>query len=300
MVAAASAATKPPEGSAMRRALVIASLAGLLLAGPASAAQLSPTGEPTITVTGTGRASAAAETVRVQFLFDLGGAFDGPPPFEVPSPEFASPVPGVTEDDLGEEQGFDIVSLGPQRITEEDLEPIIEALAAGEVDRKAIHVETGPTRSGWYGPGGALVEFSLDQPDAGRVTDLVTAAVAAAEDAGLLVQHAGVAYDLADCSALLRQARQAALDDGRDRAEEFAGLLGVDLGAVVQLSDYGSFGPFPAVDGGGCPPAESSFVTFDPASGIDTPPFDPEAEAEAVAQATLSMSWSYEATPPAS
>lgn len=289
--------------------VVLALLALVAGTNPAAAAQLSPTGEPMISVTGTGEATAAAETARFQFSIgpsDPFGGFGGPPPAAIEVDEAGLPRDATPEADDGDvaldpssdgTTGFDVVPpTAPQPITEEDFEPIVEAMVDAGVDRDAIlvNVSPGATGGGPFGPGGGLIEATVDDPNAAAVADIVAAATGAATDTGFFVQHAGVEYDLADCSALIREARQAAIDDARTQAEELAELLDVTLGDPVQVADYGGFG-FGAVpaDDEGCPPTPST-TSYGPFETIDTPAFDPNAAAEATAYANLSMGFAFE------
>lgn len=47
----------------------------------------------------------------------------------------------------------------------------------------------------------------------------------------------GISFDVSDPSAAMADARAAAVDDARERAEQYAGAAGVDVGAVVQISE---------------------------------------------------------------
>lgn len=77
-----------------------------------------------------------------------------------------------------------------------------------------------------------LVEVTVRELDRlGRV-------MATAMGAGANRVH-GVTFDLADRSRLERQARQAAMQNARARAEELARLAGVELGPVVSISEHG-------------------------------------------------------------
>ena len=74
---------------------------------------------------------------------------------------------------------------------------------------------------------------------AGQTIDAATAA--AGED---VVVH-GVRFDIEDNQALLEAARTAAWEDARARAEQLAGLAGVDLGEPVSINESFSSTPPP-------------------------------------------------------
>ena len=298
-------------------ALVIAVAAAAVLA-PTAAAQFAPLGETSITVTGTGEASAPAEIARLQFLVaradPFAGEFGG---VSVDEEAVAAAEEGAAEDDAadadagatpeaetetddrlgaaeaGESVDLPFETVAPRPVTEEDLEPMLAAIVDAGVARDEIDVDAGPVASNLFGPSGAVVELTIEQPEAAQVEEIVTAAVDAATEAGLFVEHAGVEYDVADCSALVREARQAAIDDARVQAEQFADLLGVTLGDVLQLSDYGFFGPIPPGEEG-CPPSSSGVSYGGPFEAINTAPFDADAPAEAEVYAQLNLSFAYE------
>jgi len=170
---------------------------------------------------------------------------------------------------------------------------MLEVIEAAGVERDAIAINTGPSVAGFFGPGGpgtALVEFVVEQPETDAVNSLVTDAIDAGTEAGLFLQHAGVEYDVADCSALIQEARAAAVADARERAEGLAEAAGVTLGDLIQVSDYGFFGPPVDPDDEGCPPSPQG-VFYGAESLVDTSPFDPTAEAEAEAYASVNLTF---------
>jgi uncharacterized protein YggE len=55
-----------------------------------------------------------------------------------------------------------------------------------------------------------------------------------------------VNYSIEDDSQLIRDARSRAFDDAKQRAEQYAGLSGMDLGKVISISEVaGSTPPTP-------------------------------------------------------
>jgi hypothetical protein len=58
----------------------------------------------------------------------------------------------------------------------------------------------------------------------------------------------GLNFGFSDPSALMKQAREAAVKDAREKAEQLAGLNGVALGAVLVVDDGGANVPPPAIE----------------------------------------------------
>jgi uncharacterized protein YggE len=58
----------------------------------------------------------------------------------------------------------------------------------------------------------------------------------------------GIQFDVADKTAALSEARKAAVDDARVKAEELASAAGVTVGDVQTISEYTSGGPQPMYD----------------------------------------------------
>ncbi|HEV2106971.1 MAG TPA: SIMPL domain-containing protein, partial [Thermomicrobiales bacterium] len=111
----------------------------------------------------------------------------------------------------------------------------------------------------------------------------------AAAEQRLFVGYVGASYEAADCQTLEREARQAAIDDARSRAEIQAALLGVQLGDVIASSDvdpypsqaFGPYGPIPAPSGG-CEPQAPPGFGGDVAPAVTLPPFDPTSQSDEV------------------
>lgn len=274
-------------------------LGAVAVVAAAPVAQVFPTGEPSIVVNGVGEASAAAETATIQFLIGSGGFDMGMAMIEAGGMTRTEVVgaPAVAADGTPEAGGPGEPSpaiagpMGPPQLTEAQLEPVVQAIVDAGVDAEDVSVNVGPSVSGFAGPGGpgtGLVEVTLDQPAAEAVEEIVTAGSEAAADNGFFVQQLGVGYDVADCAPLEREAQQAAIADGREKAAQLAESLGVTLGDLIQASDYSNFGPPFAADDGGCP-VSPEFGYYGPGSAFNTPPFDPEAPAEAEAYAQVNL-----------
>ena len=277
-----------------------------------TALQIAPSGEPSIVVNGIGEASAPAETATIQFVigrdeFAMGMAVSAGSATVIyeegeavaegqagATPAAGAPEDGAVAGDPGRDVREPIGPTALPRLTEEDLEPVLQAITDAGVARDDIEVVTGPGLSSFFGPGGpgaARLEFALDKPSAEQVAEIVDAVDAALADNGLSLQYAGVGYDLADCSALQRQAKQQAIDNARAQAEETADLLGVTLGDLLQAYDSSYFGPS-FVDETGCGPSPAfGGSPFGSESGITTPPFDPTAPAEAEAYSQMVMTY---------
>lgn len=72
--------------------------------------------------------------------------------------------------------------------------------------------------------------------------DVIDAAVTAGGDDAVV--H-GLSFSIEDNEALIEQARSAAWDDAEAKAEQLAGLAGVQLGSVVSISESFSSPPIP-------------------------------------------------------
>lgn len=85
--------------------------------------------------------------------------------------------------------------------------------------------------------------FSINIRDIGRTGAVVEAVTDAVGDAGRV---SGVAFEVADPSALRARAREAAHADARSKAGEYARLSGRRLGRLVSLAETGSGASRPA------------------------------------------------------
>ncbi|MEA2586203.1 MAG: hypothetical protein QOF33_4288, partial [Thermomicrobiales bacterium] len=190
---------------------LFAAVAALIAIMPASAIAQTPTAAAStgITVIGYGEASAPAESGTLQLLLTRGEFYGGPP-----APPRPGDVPGAEERRLAA--------------------PIVQAVVAKGIAESAVTVVVLPILgSAAYGPGGpavARIDVALERPDLTTVTELISAASVAATEEALVLGQVGAAYEVADCAALDRSARQAAIEDARARAEVQADLLGVTLG----------------------------------------------------------------------
>lgn len=260
------------SGSAMvlaRAAAVGLAVVGGLLGAAGVAAQEGAA--PGVTVIGYGEASAPAETAVMQIV--------------------------ITEEQFGSSR---TPRWGGEPGAEERrlMEPIAEALVAAGVAADGIETRINPAVGDNFGPsrGLARLDVEVPEPTAEAVRELVDAAVVAAADRGLFVGQVGVGYDVADCGALEREAREAALADAREGAEMQADLIGVELGEATASVDqspstgfdlyYGAFG------GGetGCAPPSPAIEV----GAVSVAPYDPTAEATVEVYAQVAITFAIE------
>lgn len=176
------------------------------------------------------------------------------------------------------------------------MKPVLDALTAIGVEESEIELIVGPRLielTKYEGPALALVRVTVDAPTTDRVAEILAAATSGAAAARLSLGTSGVGYGVADCLAVERMARQAAIDDAGERAGLQADLLGVELGDVIASRDLplaqgtvnGPYGPVPVQSA--CGPDVPS-VTF----GTQTlPPFDPTKEAEVTLYAQIELTY---------
>ncbi|MGQ9571684.1 MAG: SIMPL domain-containing protein [Dehalococcoidia bacterium] len=226
-----------------------------------------------ITVQGYGRATTAASSARVQFVVSKSGDIYPEP---LPGETRAMPE-GSVESETPPSTPPEIVPtpVPPSPITEADLAPLISAIKAQGISDADIQVTIYP--AAYYdpwGPQSARVTATLGDP-ANTVGPLVDAGTQAVNDSGTLyLQYVGVLYTVDDCSALLLEARRAAVEDARDNGAGLAQALGVNLGQVVAASEY-VYSPY------GPSPCEPSFDTYYPQPyGYEGMTYDPAMPAE--------------------
>jgi uncharacterized protein YggE len=226
-----------------------------------------------VTVQGFGRATAPADTARVQFVVMKGSDYYPKPlPSEPVEPIPEGSVPGEIAPAITLEVYPTPVPRTP--LTEEDLEPLIEAIKAEGVSQTDIEVTIylGGGYYGYYGPEDtARVAVTLRDMD--KVGPVVEAGTAAVNETGaLLFQNVGVVYRVDDCDELLAEARRAAIDDGRDNGKALAEALGVSRGDLLAAYEY-SYDP---IGYGGCTQDAYYYGPYE----YEGPPYDPAAPAE--------------------
>jgi uncharacterized protein YggE len=237
----------------------------LLFATPLASAQVMTSSLPGISVTGQGRASAPAETATIAIMVSSGDYYMMEPPMEYGEEEAAIATPEVS--------------------AEESIAPVIDALVAAGVPEGDIDVIVDPSSAysgSWGAPLMQTIRFTIDDPATDRIKELLDTAADAASDAGLFVNMTTALYGVADCDALERDARAAAIADARTRAGLQAELLDVELGDLVASRDdiYGAMifgGMFTGMQVNGCLlDAEDASMT----SIYNAPPFDPLSQPE--------------------
>jgi uncharacterized protein YggE len=257
-------------------ALLLVGLGGVPAATAAQAAgpggpgygygyQLVPGDQPSIAVLGSGEAGAPAESGRLQMVvravdpYALAGASEVP-----------VGAPGQ-----------------PPVLTEDQVQPLAEALIAVGVAEEAVEVAVSPAFGGLFGPGSAQILVDLEGDDLDRADDLVQAGTTAAGLYGLYVESIGAGYRIADdaCADLLREARTAAAADGLARAEALAEALDVEIGRLLLATEAPSYN-----DGSGFGCAAAAPVGG-PYQTIYYPPFTPGAEPEVEAYVQLNLAY---------
>lgn len=180
---------------------------------PASASAPAPA---TVTVTGTGTASAAPDLAVVGMAVEV----------TAPTAERALAAQHAAADAL-------LGALRGQRIAERDVRTESLELSAVYEDSRGAPKLTG------YRAGQS---FSVKVRALDRTGRVIKAASGAAGDA---VRVNGVSFDLADARPLRAEARRAAHDDARAKAEHYARLTGRGLGRLISLDESESAAPRP-------------------------------------------------------
>lgn len=264
--------------------VMILALFGSLVGAAPAIAQGEPGVRAGITTTGYGEASAAAESVSMEFVIVDEQAFYGGPPQQAP------------------------VEATPGAMARETVAPIVDALeASGAVESVEVVV---PMVSLLYAQAPlARIDVTVANPDLAGMTSVVTEVSRAAAGERLLVGYVGARFETSDCATLERGAREAALAEAQTRAGIQAELLGVGLGDVVASVDVDAttgvanlYGAQPT-SASNCDPMGSATSGGDFGSGGSLPRFDPtsnsgEVEVYRQVQVTFAIAAS-EATPAA-
>jgi hypothetical protein len=230
------------------RSIVLGLVAILVSAGPTlSQVSAPPQG---ITVLGRGEASAPADTTT--FRMTLSNPLFGAMPVEGWQP-FTTPEAG----DAGQ-AGSVVDSLVGIGIPEADITVVTPPYL-------------GNNQFGPYGPALSLIEFTITDPDANRIKEIVDAANAGAGESQLMVGDVLLVHTISDCDALYYQAVTAAFDDARDRATRQADALGLTVGDVTASRDSGLLlSPDPSSG-----LAANGTCTYIPANAITFGPYGP-------------------------
>ena len=105
-----------------------------------------------------------------------------------------------------------------------------------------------------------------------RVTNMVTAKVRQVEDTGVIIDAVavaggdyirinGISFTVDDPAPYQKEAREKALADALQKAEQIAGAAGLDLGEPTYISDSSSYSPYDIAYGIPIPAAESATVS---------------------------------------
>lgn len=239
-----------------------------------------------LTVQGYGRATAPADSARVQFMVTQGYNYYREP---LPDEPRAVPEGGVeSESMLPVSPEAYSTPVPPSPITEADLKPLVDAIKAQGVSDADIEVVIYPTGGYYYDPyGGQTARVTVTLRDMDKVGPVVDAGTEAVNESGTLyLQNVGVLYSVGDCSALLREARRAAVEDGRENGEGLADALSVSLGDVLAASEY-VYSPL------GLSPCDPAFDTYYPQPyGYEGMVYDPAMPAEVQIVSNVSISFS--------
>jgi uncharacterized protein YggE len=204
-----------------------------------------------------------------------------------PMPDESWPVPErVVPGEIAPDSG----PVTPSPITEADLQPLVDAIKAQGVSDADIEVVIYPTGGYYYDPyGGQTARVTVTLRDMDKVGPVVDAGTEAVNESGTLyLQNVGVLYSVDDCSALLREARRAAVEDGRENAGGLADALEVSVGDILAASEY-VYSPL------GLSPCDPSFDTYYPEPYIyEGMAYDPAMPAEVQIVSNVGLTYAIE------
>ncbi len=151
----------------------------------------------------------------------------------------ATTVPDVVRASLGAEATAPSVD-GALAAADEAARRVVDAVVGAGVDRADVQT-AGVQLYPQYGPEGqpnggyvARQDLTVTFRDLGSAGDLIAAAVAAGGDAARLN---GVSFAVADETALRAEAREEAFAASRAKAEQYAELVGRELGEPVSVRE---------------------------------------------------------------
>lgn len=198
----------------MKRILVLTVIAVMsLLAVGAAAAQEYPPGS--LTVDGTGQASGAPDVAFVQLGVQVSNA-DVTEAYNAANETIQQVIDALVE--WGIERS-DIQTVGLSLYQDTPFDP-----ATGMPGENAIYR--------------AHNSVNVTVRDIARVGEVINTGVEAGANS-----INGLSFGLSDPSALEQEAREAAVDDARNRAEQLAGLMGVQLGNPTIVVESNQFQP---------------------------------------------------------
>lgn len=156
-------------------------------------------------------------------------------------------VQGVP-DTLTTDAGIEFIAAdvtGAMNQTSERQQAVIDALVDAGVDRKDIST-TQVSLQPQYGPpdnaitgyrAGNTIRVKVERESASQVLAVIMRA------GGDATRINGVTYSIEDDSHLVRDARERAFNDAKDRAEQYAQLSGLRLGRVISISEVSGGAP---------------------------------------------------------
>ena len=201
-----------------------------------------------ITVTGYGTAEADADGGVIEFYFGNNGVYAEPafPDGDIRTPD------GTTGGS----------------ITEEDLQPVIDALVGAGVAADDIEL----VGQGYYDPYYASATLRATVRDINILEAAANAGSEAAAGLGdIALQSTNVTYTLSNCEAMERAALETAAEDAADSAAVLADVLNVGLGAITAASDYSYPYYYPYYGGGEQVCASSYYGAMPFYSGVSLP-----------------------------
>jgi uncharacterized protein YggE len=235
--------------------------------------------EPSIVVTGSGRATAPAERAVVQLLVVRDEPFGGDNAWGA----MASPTTGAGSRD--------------------SIATVTSAINEAGVEGTAVRTVASPSLISVCQTNAPCsstrIDVTVEEPTLERLNAIVDAAGEAAGEGDMTVQDVGAGYSVADCAPLQAQARLAATADARNRAAAQAAALGVELGKLLLANEAA---PAATTDAGGCVPAQGTSVDtwWSPGSfGLSVPSFDPLAAPEAAVSIQVTLAFAINGDPTA-
>ena len=171
---------------------------------------------PGVMVQGQGKATAPADTARIEFLF---------------SNQYSEEPEGKTP-------------KAPKPLTQASLKPIVDALVAVGVPATAIEINTNPSNPPAFPfpisatEGAVQMVVRLEKPTRDRVQQIVKVAGDEKIFKGKFsLQNTNVEYAINDCPALERAAYAAAVNNARSRATALSEALGVKIADVPSIAE---------------------------------------------------------------
>lgn len=212
---------------------------------------------PGVMVQGQGKASAPADTARIEFLF---------------TNQYPEQLDGTKP-------------KAPKPITQANLKPVVDALAASGVPASSIEVNTSPTASQTFpfpvqaSKDTLQLVVKLEKPNRDRVQQIIKIAGDETILKGILaLQNTNVEYAVNDCPALEKAAYISAVNNARSRALALSEALGVKIADIPSIAEssfsaFNFFGSSSSACGSQASPAVFPFNAI-------KRPYDPNTPAE--------------------